>query len=108
KSFFMTILLRISFLFLLFLSSCKKSETTSATVSDNQIKYASGLSIQKYDGLSVMTIRNPWPNASSSFTYVLKEQNGIIPDSLHSYDVINVPIQTIVVTSTTHIPSLEM
>lgn len=104
----MTILLRISLLFLLFLSSCKKSETTSVTVSDNQIKYASGLSIQKYDGFSVMTIRNPWPNASSSFTYVLKEKNGVIPDSLHSYDVINVPIQTIVVTSTTHIPSLEM
>ena len=50
----------------------------------------------------------PWPNATASFTYILKEKNAIIPDSLKQYAVVNVPIKSIVVTSTTHIPSLEM
>ena len=38
----------------------------------------------------------------------IKKKNGIIPDSLKNNIVINIPIQSIVVTSTTHIPSLEM
>ena len=38
----------------------------------------------------------------------MQEKNGIIPDILRQNTVIQVPIKTIVVTSTTHIPSLEM
>lgn len=104
----MTLFLRISILLLFILSSCKNKEVGEVAIFDNQIKYANGLSIQKYDGFSVMTVKNPWPNAVNSFTYVLKEKNIDIPDSLRIYDIINVPIQSIIVTSTTHIPSLEM
>jgi iron complex transport system substrate-binding protein len=39
---------------------------------------------------------------------IVKEKNGKIPDSLKQNTIISVPIKTIVVTSTTHIPSLEM
>ena len=104
----MTLFLRISILLLFILSSCKNKEVGEVAIFDNQIKYANGLSIQKYDGFSVMTVKNPWPNAVNSFTYVLKEINIDIPDSLRIYDIINVPIQSIIVTSTTHISSLEM
>ncbi|MFN8275475.1 MAG: ABC transporter substrate-binding protein [Flavobacteriaceae bacterium] len=94
----------------LFLVACqpaKKSETTALDLS-NSIKYAQGLSIQKGKGYSVVKISNPWPNAKETFTYILKEKNAIIPESLRKFTQIRVPIQTIVVTSTTHIPSLEM
>nr|WP_315134148.1 ABC transporter substrate-binding protein [uncultured Flavobacterium sp.] len=37
-----------------------------------------------------------------------KKKNGIIPDSLKQFMAISVPIQSIVVTSTTHIPALEL
>ncbi len=104
----MTVFLRISISLLFIFSSCKNKEVGEVAISDNQIKYASGLSIQKYDGFSVMTVKNPWPNAAYAFTYVLKEKNIDIPDSLRIYDIINVPIQSIIVTSTTHIPSLEV
>jgi iron complex transport system substrate-binding protein len=50
----------------------------------------------------------PWPKANKDFTYILKESNGVIPDSLTNNPIISIPIQKIVVTSTTHIPSLEM
>jgi iron complex transport system substrate-binding protein len=78
------------------------------SASANSVKYAKGLEIFKYDGYSVMKITKPWPEATTGFTYILKEKNGIIPDSLKKFTVISVPIQSIVVTSTTHIPSLEM
>jgi iron complex transport system substrate-binding protein len=93
------------------LSGCKQiNEKNSAlfSASANSVKYAKGLEIYKYDGYSIMKITKPWPEATTGFTYVLKEKNGIVPDSLNKFPVISVPIQSIVVTSTTHIPSLEM
>ena len=94
---------------LLFLFSCK-NETKSATTiaSANTVRYAKGFSIENYDGYSVLKVKNPWPKATKTYTYILKEKNGIVPDSLKQNTIIPVPIQTIVVTSTTHIPSLEM
>lgn len=84
-----------------------KSFTKEATPK-NSVHYANGLSIIKYKGFSVVTVSNPWPKANKNYTYILKQKNGIVPDSLRSFTTIPVPIQTIVVTSTTHIPSLEM
>lgn len=87
-----------------------KTETKPAIVlsSKNEIQYAKGFSIVNYDGYSIVTVKNPWPKATKTYRYILKEKNGIVPDSLKQNPIIAVPIQTIVVTSTTHIPSLEM
>lgn len=93
------------------LISCKKNETTEVAkspIAKNSIEYASGLSIVKQEGYSVVTVTNPWPNANKKFTYILKEKEGKIPDSLQAYTTINVPLETVVVTSTTNIPYLEM
>lgn len=90
---------------------CKKSENLAVkenTNSKNAIEYASGLSINKYEGYSVVTVSNPWPEANKNFTYILKEKNSSIPDSLQKYTTISVPLESIVVTSTTNIPFLEM
>ena len=99
----------VSALLTVLLVQCKtepKSET--AIYSSNTVRYAKGFSIQNYKGYSVVTVKNPWPNASKTYTYILKEKKGIVPDSLKQNLIIPIPIQTIVVTSTTHIPSLEM
>ena len=98
------------FLFLLFFIQCKnetKNESTNV-VSRNEIQYAKGFKIFKHHGFSIVKITNPWPNAAASFTYILQEKNGIIPDSLNQFTVIPIPIKSIVVTSTTHIPALEL
>jgi len=95
--------------FLLFIQ-CKegsKKENTIVT-SKNEIQYAKGLEIYKHQGFSILKVTKPWPDAKEDFTYILKEKNGIIPDSLKQFTVIPIPIKSIVVTSTTHIPSLEM
>ncbi len=106
KLFFKTL-----FLTCFLLASCKKNSETKTQIainSENQIKHASGLAIYKYEGYSIVKVLNPWPKAEKPFTYILKNKNGIIPDSLHNYTTINVPVKKLVVTSTTIIPFLEM
>lgn len=93
------------------LTGCKKNETEAVTETQpaqNYIEYASGLSIVKHEGYSVVTVSNPWPEANKKFTYILAEKNAKVPDSLQSYTTIKVPLESIVVTSTTNIPFLEM
>lgn len=96
------------------LSGCKeetKTNTVSATETKavaNAVKHASGLEIYRYDGYTVVKVTNPWPDAKEAFTYVMQKKNGIVPDSLKSHTILQVPLKTVVVTSTTHIPSLEM
>ncbi|MBF4518815.1 ABC transporter substrate-binding protein [Flavobacterium sp. ANB] len=93
------------------LVGCKKNETTEIVKSEipqNSIEYASGLSIVKHEGYSVVTVLDPWPNANAKFTYILKEKEAKVPDSLQKYTTIKVPLESVVVTSTTNIPFLEM
>ena len=100
-------------LFLVILSfslvECKNESKPNVIISaKNEVRYAKGFSIQNYDGYSVVKVKNPWPKATKTYTYILKEKNGIVPDRLKQNLIISVPIKTIVVTSTTHIPSLEL
>ncbi|KAB1156286.1 ABC transporter substrate-binding protein [Flavobacterium luteum] len=100
------------FLFSILFIGCKQNSefvsTHKKSKSENTIQYATGLSIINHKGFSIVIVSNPWPKATKKFTYILKEKNGIVPDSLQQFTTIQVPIQSIVVTSTTHIPSLEM
>ncbi|MFM2369637.1 MAG: hypothetical protein RL619_1947 [Bacteroidota bacterium] len=107
-----TIFLKFTFfLFVIFFGGCKHNNDTSSiriASSKNEVLYAKGLKIYKYEGYSIVKITNPWPEAKENFTYILQEKNGIIPDSLKQFTTIQIPIKSIVVTSTTHIPALEM
>ncbi len=100
-----TLVILISFLNI----QCKQETNSAATVvPSNEVKYAKGFSIQKYEGYSVVKVSNPWPKANKIYTYILKEKDGKVPDALSKNIIISVPVKRIVVTSTTHIPSLEM
>ncbi|MGB7841226.1 MAG: ABC transporter substrate-binding protein [Salinimicrobium sp.] len=93
--------------------SCKtENKDTKNPVSEEgapvEIKYASGLSIEKFTGYKIVTVKNPWPGAEKSYRYLLSEENAKIPDGLEYDQKIKVPVTNIVVTSTTHIPALEI
>jgi iron complex transport system substrate-binding protein len=93
------------------MTGCKKNENAEIVKTEipkNSIEYASGLSIVKNEGYSIVTVSNPWPKANKNFTYILKEKEAKVPDSLQSYTTIQVPLASVVVTSTTNIPFLEM
>lgn len=91
-------------------SACKKqdSDPSIAASATNSIKYAKGLAIYDHGDHTVVRVSNPWPDARKSYTYVLAQKGARIPDSLKNYTTVSVPVKSIVATSTTHIPSLEM
>ncbi|TLP79122.1 ABC transporter substrate-binding protein [Maribacter sp. ACAM166] len=101
--------------YLLFLCGCKQQKKESKPVDfiskNTTITYAKGFSIEKQDsGLTILKIIAPWPNAEDSFTYALipKDKQASITLDKNKYDaIISVPIENVVVTSTTHIPALE-
>lgn len=97
-------------LFLLFLMGCQNNKINGSTPisAKNSIRYATGLSIQKLENYSIITVSNPWPTADKNYTYILHQKDAVIPDSLQKHVAIQVPIRSIVVTSTTHIPALEL
>jgi iron complex transport system substrate-binding protein len=92
------------------ISQCKKAEKPSKTppAETNLIKYSEGFSLVEYGNFSILKVKNAYPEAKEVYTYVLHKKNAQLPDSLSSYTKVQVPIQKIIVTSTTHIPSLEM
>jgi iron complex transport system substrate-binding protein len=93
-----------------FLIRCKQEAPTKEEVKKhNSVKYATGFSIEKHEGYTVLEVTNPWPNATKKFTYILQKAGATLPkNSTKDAVVISVPVKKIVVTSTTHIPSLEM
>ncbi len=72
------------------------------------IENAQGFSITKFNGFSLLTVKVPWPNAEEPFVYLLREKGTKIPETIQYDEIVDVPIEKIVVTSTTHIPALEV
>jgi iron complex transport system substrate-binding protein len=73
--------------------------------------YAKGFEITGHEFYKVLTVKSPWPNAKQSYSYILVNENNLERLSIpkNEYEgVITIPLQKIVVTSTTHIPALEL
>jgi len=104
-----TILL-IGFILLGCTSKPKKPELTQNTEQKSAftIDYAEGFTIEYHQNYKVITLNTPWPGATNKYTYLLKEKDVLLDNEADFDAVIQIPITSIVVTSTTHIPSLEM
>lgn len=103
-----------TFLFLtgmLLFVSCKTETKKIANTTSEDLElttdFAEGFVIKNYKGYKTITITNPWPDAEKEFTYALVRK-GTKLENKDAYDaVVETPLSAIVVTSTTHIPSLE-
>ncbi|WP_316928125.1 ABC transporter substrate-binding protein [Gillisia marina] len=81
----------------------------SKSTGDNiSVEYAKGFSIKQYDGYKLLTVKDPWPKADKNFTYLLAEDEASIPSEVKYDHKVTIPVKKIVVTSTTHIPSIEI
>jgi len=94
------------------LVACKsdKKEANSKPITINQhVEFSKGFSIEKLaSDITIIKITSPWPNSESDFTYALVPKERSIDFNADGFDaVIQVPIEQLVVTSTTHIPALE-
>jgi iron complex transport system substrate-binding protein len=97
--------------FFLFTLSCKKeiSKADKKTSSESTIKYAKGFDIITDNGIKKLIIKAAYQNSNTLFEYEIKKKT-LNTSKIIKYkkEVIEVPIQKIVVTSTTHIPMVEL
>lgn len=71
-----------------------------------RLKYATGFNIEKAEDYYLITINTPFKGASKAFTYVFYDKYAKKPD-IKADTYIPTPVETIVCTSTTHIPLLD-
>lgn len=96
---------------LLLILSCKKQDQSEKLQYGNALKitYAQGFSITDYKDYKVLEVTQAFPNSPDTLRYALIPKNKAVVNSVpKNMTLVRVPIETIVVTSTTHIPSLEM
>ncbi|WP_426429900.1 ABC transporter substrate-binding protein [Winogradskyella sp. HB-48] len=106
----------LSLFFLILLSvSCKnepsKQIVDNITGENLELKYAKGFSSKDYGSHLVITIKNPWPESEKEYKYVIIKDSEAKDWHLEKsrYDgIITDEITKLVVTSTTHIPALEL
>jgi iron complex transport system substrate-binding protein len=76
------------------------------------LKYAKGFSIKDYETYKILEINKPWPDAKKSYRFALLRDNFKadywIYEKQRLVNTIKLPIKKVVVTSTTHIPALEL
>jgi iron complex transport system substrate-binding protein len=88
--------------------SCKKKvlKSVSLSHSKSEIKYAQGFDIVLENGVKKLIIKAAYQNSKSIYEYEIRPKTAEKSDSKNN--VIYVPIKKIVVTSTTHIPMVEL
>ena len=92
-----------------FFYSCKTEQKQSVAKENiSTIKYATGFDILHFDGYKKLIIKAPYPDAKEQLEYIIIEKEEIIPTALKDLTIIRTPIEQLVVTSTTHIPMLEL
>ena len=98
-----------------FVIGCKndasKQENVAISKIATELKYATGFSITNFDNSKILEVNSPWPKADKTYRYLLltQEQAMVSTFNKDDYDgIIITPIEKIVVTSTTHIPALEL
>ncbi len=101
------LLLTVILLFVSCKSETKKETVITPEVSELTTDFAEGFKIKNHEGYKTITITNPWPGADKEFTYALIKKGANIENKAEFDAVVETPLNSIVVTSTTHIPSLE-
>jgi iron complex transport system substrate-binding protein len=90
------------------LLSCN-SKKNSATNSENTLvaKYAVGFKVTIVGNSKLVEVKQPYQNATSGYQYLLVPTGEEPPTHDETTQVITVPVENIVCTSTTHIPLLD-
>lgn len=110
QTYFLMKLLKTIFLsiFLVIFSCKKENNTIKDTYMKSSIKHAKGFDIQYFDNYKKIIIKSPYPDAKEQFEYILIANENSSKFKSEAVPVIHTPVEKIVVTSTTHIPMLEL
>src|SRR5690606_30479213 len=98
-------------LFILVISGCKNEKTDPAlsiTLKEIPVTHAKGFKIFHAEAYKKIEVTSPWPGSKEIFTYLLIESGSKKPENINYDAIIEIPVQKLVVTSTSHIPALEL
>ena len=87
--------------------SCTVDRPKQETKTDVSLMYAEGFRVTQQGTSKLVEVLYPYQGASSGIKYLLVPHSESIPPHDSETQVIRVPVQSIVCTSTTHIPLLE-
>ena len=80
---------------------------TSKEIAPITLKYAKGFKVSMQDGHKLLEVPVPYKGADSGFKYLLVNKGDKVPPHDRDVQVVKVPLESIVCTSTTHIPLLD-
>jgi iron complex transport system substrate-binding protein len=72
-----------------------------------EIRYSKNLKVQYRDGLTFVTVSNPWPGASAGFHYLLKPRGTKIPAGYTDHQIVETPIKGMVALSSTYLAFID-
>ena len=99
------------FISLMLVLSCKQEAQKESQKSDSKSKiyHAKGFDIVSTNGIKKLQIKAAYQNANTVFEYEVLEEKDVLDNTATPNNaVLAVPIKSIVVTSTTHIPMVEL
>ena len=90
--------------------SCSPSNTMEEAldVSTLPLSYAQGFSISQGNGFKILEVLQAYPGEHKPFRYLVVEEEGKGPANSLFDGVINLPVEKIVLTSTTQVPHLDL
>ena len=71
------------------------------------LQYAQGFSVDYFDAYKVVTVFTPGSGTGEKFQYVLVQRGNESPDGYEGVPRIEIPVRTLIITSTTHLPHIE-
>lgn len=72
-----------------------------------QPKFAQGFLVSYHKHYKVVTVKNPWENATENLEYVLVQCGTPIPQNYPNAIIVEIPTQRVLAMSTTYLPHLE-
>lgn len=103
----MTRLIHLVLACILFSCQSKKEKIGCDTLLTTKLSYAKGFSVSYLEHAKLVEVNRPYQEATSGFTYLLVERGYETPKHDANTKVIQIPLQSIVCTSTSHIPLLD-
>jgi iron complex transport system substrate-binding protein len=90
-------------------SKCSTLYNPQVDYFPNKVKVtqAKGFTVEYHRNYKVVSVKNPWRNADTTFQYVLVQCNTPIPSGFDKSQIVPVPVNSVVVMSTTHLPLLD-
>lgn len=97
-------------------TSSPRSTTTCVTTYNPDVDYfpdkvvphyAQGFSVDYHNHYKVVTVQNPWRDATVTFQYVLVQCGTPKPEGFAEAQVVEIPVDRVISLSTTHLPHLE-